>query len=39
LLATELYLGNSDSNEKLWNIVSTESHSLHIQVLLECWYI
>jgi hypothetical protein len=28
-----------DRNHKFWNIVSSERYILHIQVLLECWYI
>jgi hypothetical protein len=39
LLAATLYQGNSDTNHKLWNIVSTERYILHMQVLLECCYI
>ena len=39
LLAATLYQGNPDSNHKLYNIVSTERYILHMQVLLECWYI
>ena len=36
LLTATLYLGNSDRNHKLWNIVSTERYIRHMQVLLEC---
>jgi hypothetical protein len=32
-------LGNSDRNHKLWNIVSAERYILHMQVLMECYYI
>ena len=39
LLAATLYQGNPNSNHKLYNIVSTERYILHMQVLLECWYI
>ena len=39
LLAATLYQGNPDINHKLWNIVSTERYILHMQVLLECYYI
>ena len=39
LLAATLYQGNPDRNHKLYNIVSTERYILHMQVLLECWYI
>ena len=35
LLAETLYQGNPDRNHKVWNIVSTERHILHMQVLLE----
>jgi hypothetical protein len=35
LLAATLYQGNPDRNHKLWNMVSTESYILHMQVLLE----
>ena len=34
-----LLAANSDRNQNLWNIVSTESYILHMQVLLECSYI
>jgi hypothetical protein len=33
LLAATLYRGNTERNHKLWNIVSTERHILHI----FCW--
>jgi hypothetical protein len=39
LLATTLYQGNPDRNNKLWNIESTKRYILHMQVLLECYYI
>jgi hypothetical protein len=39
LLAATLYQGNPDRNQKFWNIVSTETYILHMQVLLECCYI
>jgi hypothetical protein len=39
LLAATLYQGNPDRNHKLWNIVSSERYILHMQVLLECYYI
>ena len=39
LLAATLYQGNPDRNHKLWNIVSTETYILHMQVLLEYCYI
>jgi hypothetical protein len=38
-LTATLYLGNSDRNHKLWNIVSTERYIRHMQKLLECCYI
>jgi hypothetical protein len=31
--------GNPDTNYKLWNIGSTEIYLLHMQMLLECYYI
>jgi hypothetical protein len=39
LLAATLYQGNPDRNHKLWNIVASERYILHMQVLLECYYI
>ena len=39
LLAAILYQGNPDRNQKLCNIGSTERYILHMQVLLECYYI
>ena len=39
LLAATLYHRNPDTNHKLWNIVSIEIYILHVQVLLECYYI
>jgi hypothetical protein len=42
LLAATLYQGHPDRNHKLWNIVSSETYTfciLHMQVLLECYYI
>jgi hypothetical protein len=39
LLAATLYQGNPDRNHRLWNIVSSERDIVHIQVLLECYYI
>jgi hypothetical protein len=39
LLAATLYQGNPDKNHTLWNIVSTERYILHVQVLLESYYI
>jgi hypothetical protein len=36
LLVATQYEGNHDSNNKLWNIVSTERCIHHLQVLLEC---
>jgi hypothetical protein len=39
LLAATLYQGNPDRNHKLWNIVSNEIYILHMEVLLECFYI
>jgi hypothetical protein len=39
LLAATLYQGNPDRNHKLWNIVSSESYILYMQVLLECCYL
>ena len=39
LLAATLYQRNADRNHKLLNIVSSERHILHMQVLLECCYI
>jgi hypothetical protein len=39
LLSATLYQGNPDRNHKLWNIVSNEREILHMQVLLECFYI
>ena len=39
LLAATLYQGNPDRNHTLWNIVSSERYILHMQVLLECYYI
>jgi hypothetical protein len=39
LLAATPYQGNPDRNHKLWNIVSSERYTLHMQVLLECCYI
>jgi hypothetical protein len=37
--AADLYQGNPDGIQKLWNIVSTDRCILHMQVLLECCYI
>ena len=39
LLAATLYQEITDRNHKLWNIVSSERYILHMQVLLECYYI
>jgi hypothetical protein len=39
LLAATLYQGYPDMNHKLWNSVSSERYILHMQVLLECYYI
>jgi hypothetical protein len=39
LLAATLYQRHADRNHKLLNIVSSERHILHMQVLLECCYI
>jgi hypothetical protein len=39
LIASTLYQGNPDMNHKLWNVVSSESYLLHMQVLLEFCYI
>ena len=39
LLAATLYQENTDRKHKLWNIISTERYILHMQVLLECYYI
>jgi hypothetical protein len=39
LLATTLYQGNPYRDHKLWTIVSSERYILHVQVLLECYYI
>jgi hypothetical protein len=39
LLAAIPYQGNLGRNNKLWNIVSTDRYILHMQVLLECYYI
>jgi hypothetical protein len=39
LLSATLYQENPDRNNKLWNIVSTERYILHMQVLLESYYI
>jgi hypothetical protein len=39
LIAVTFYQGIPDMNQKLWNIVSTERYILHMQVLLECYYI
>ena len=39
LLATTLYQGNPDMNNKLWYIVSFDRYIVHIQVLLEYCYI
>ena len=39
LLTATLYQGNPDRNHKLWNIVSTETYILHMQVPLERCYI
>jgi hypothetical protein len=33
------YQGNPDRNYKLCNIVSTERFIIHMQVLLECYFI
>jgi hypothetical protein len=39
LLAATIYQGNHDMNHKFWNIGSTEIYILHLEVLLEYWYI
>ena len=39
LLAATHHQGNTDRNHKLWNIVSFERYILHMQVLLECYYV
>jgi hypothetical protein len=39
LLVATLYQENPDWNNKLWNIVSSERYTLHMQVLLEGCYI
>jgi len=39
LLAATTYQGNLDRNHKRWNIVSTKSYILYMQVLLKCCYI
>ena len=39
LLAATLYQGYLNRNHKLWNIESTERYILHMQVLLECFYL
>jgi hypothetical protein len=38
LLSATLYQGNPDRNYKLWNIVSSESYILQMQLLLECCF-
>ena len=38
-LAATLYQGNPDRNPKLWNIVLSTRYILHMQMLLECFYI
>ena len=39
LLAATLSHGNPDMNHMIWNIVLIEKYILHMQVLLECYYI
>ena len=39
LVAATLYEWNHDMNHKHWNIRSIEGYILHMQVLLECYYI
>jgi hypothetical protein len=39
LSAATLYQGNCNRNHKLWNIGSAERYILHMQVLLEYFYI
>ena len=39
LWGATFYQGNPDRNHKLWNVVSPRRYILHMQVLLECWYI
>ena len=39
LLVATLYQEYPDWNNKLWNIVSSERYTLHMQVLLEGCYI
>jgi hypothetical protein len=34
--AATLSQGNPHRNHKLWNVLSTERYTLHMQVLLEC---
>ena len=36
ILTSTLYQGNEESNQKIWNSVST--YIPHMQVLLECCY-
>jgi hypothetical protein len=39
LLATTLYLGNTDRNHNRWDIWAAERYTLHMQVVMECCYI